>query len=85
MVRLNCSRWLISSYDSFILMCGDYQCVSFWNWRSKSKTVNIADLQGGFMLVRFNNEDGSHGYEMIDFRETMPAAGNETVRIESLY
>jgi hypothetical protein len=33
------------------------------------------------MLVRFNNEDGSHGYEMIDFRETMPAAGNETVRI----
>jgi len=32
------------------------------------------------MLVRFNNEDGSHGYEMIDFRETMPAAGNETVR-----
>ena len=33
------------------------------------------------MLVRFNNEDGSHGYEMIDFRETMPAAGNETVGI----
>lgn len=31
------------------------------------------------MLVRFNNDDGSHGYEMIDFRETMPAAGNETV------
>jgi gamma-glutamyltranspeptidase/glutathione hydrolase len=31
------------------------------------------------MLIRFNNEDGSHGYEMIDFRETMPAAGNETV------
>jgi gamma-glutamyltranspeptidase/glutathione hydrolase len=37
------------------------------------------------MLVRFNNEDGSHGYEMIDFRETMPAAGNETVRIKILY
>lgn len=31
------------------------------------------------MLIRFNNDDGSHGYEMIDFRETMPAAGNETV------
>lgn len=31
------------------------------------------------MLVRFNNDDGSHGYEMIDFRETMPALGNETV------
>ena len=31
------------------------------------------------MLVRFNNDDGSHGYEMIDFRETMPSAGNETV------
>jgi hypothetical protein len=41
----------------------------------------VAYCQGGFMLVRFNNEDGSHGYEMIDFRETMPAAGNETVRI----
>jgi hypothetical protein len=33
------------------------------------------------MLVRFNNEDGTHGYEEIDFRETMPAAGNETVSI----
>lgn len=32
------------------------------------------------MLIRFNNEDGTHGYEQIDFRETMPAAGNETVR-----
>lgn len=31
------------------------------------------------MLVRFNNDDGTHDYEMIDFRETMPAAGNETV------
>ena len=39
----------------------------------------VADMQGGFMLVRFNNQDGSHGYEMIDFRETMPALGNETV------
>lgn len=37
------------------------------------------------MLVRFNNEDESHGYEMIDFRETMPAAGNETVRILEQY
>lgn len=53
---------------------------------------------GGFMLVRYNNEDGSHGYvslpssktsivapdamlhqSEIDFRETMPAAGNETM------
>lgn len=34
---------------------------------------------GGFMLIRFNNPDGSHGYEQIDFRETMPAAGNETM------
>jgi hypothetical protein len=81
MVRRECGRSLISSYDSFIPMCGDYQCLSFWYWRCKSNTVNMADLQGGFMLVRFNNEDGSHGYEMIDFRETMPAAGNETVRI----
>lgn len=32
------------------------------------------------MLVRYNNDDGTHGYEEIDFRETMPAAGNETVR-----
>jgi hypothetical protein len=41
--------------------------------------MSQADDEGGFMLIRFNNEDGSHGYEMIDFRETMPAAGNETV------
>ncbi|EPQ58687.1 gamma-glutamyltransferase [Gloeophyllum trabeum ATCC 11539] len=34
---------------------------------------------GGFMLVRFNQPGGSHDYEMIDFRETMPAAGNETM------
>lgn len=27
------------------------------------------------MLVRYNNPDGSHGYEDIDFRETMPKAG----------
>ena len=32
------------------------------------------------MLVRFNEGNGSHDYETIDFRETMPAAGNETVR-----
>lgn len=38
-----------------------------------------ADQQGGFMVVRFKNDDGSAGYETIDFRETMPAAGNETV------
>jgi len=24
--------------------------------------------QGGFMLVRFNNPNGTHGYETIDFR-----------------
>lgn len=30
------------------------------------------------MLVRYSNETG-RGYEMIDFRETMPAAGNETM------
>ncbi|KAM0745866.1 gamma-glutamyltranspeptidase [Meredithblackwellia eburnea MCA 4105] len=39
---------------------------------------------GGFMLVRFNKEDGSgHAYEMIDFRETMPAAGNETMYLNA--
>lgn len=31
------------------------------------------------MVIRYNKDDGSHGYEQIDFRETMPAAGNETV------
>jgi hypothetical protein len=31
------------------------------------------------MLVRYLNDDGTHGYEEIDFRETMPAAGNVTV------
>ena len=39
MVRLGCSRWLISSYDSFIPLCGDDQCLSFWNWRCRSSTV----------------------------------------------
>ncbi|KAF8824863.1 gamma-glutamyltranspeptidase [Lentinula edodes] len=38
---------------------------------------------GGFMLVRFNNDDGSHDYEMIDFRETMPAAGNEYMYVNN--
>ncbi|KAF5346009.1 hypothetical protein D9758_013874 [Tetrapyrgos nigripes] len=38
---------------------------------------------GGFMIVRFNQEDGSHAYEMIDFRETMPAAGNVSLYTES--
>ena len=33
------------------------------------------------MLVRYNNDDGTHGYEEIDFRETMPAAGNQTVSV----
>ncbi|KIK69082.1 hypothetical protein GYMLUDRAFT_152648 [Collybiopsis luxurians FD-317 M1] len=37
---------------------------------------------GGFMIVRFNTEDG-HDYEMIDFRETMPAAGNETMFVNN--
>jgi gamma-glutamyltranspeptidase/glutathione hydrolase len=32
------------------------------------------------MIVRFNNKNGTgHSYETIDFRETMPAAGNLTV------
>lgn len=35
------------------------------------------------MLVRFNNDDGSHDYEMIDFRETMPAAGNEYMYVNN--
>ncbi|KAJ3716028.1 gamma-glutamyltranspeptidase [Lentinula raphanica] len=38
---------------------------------------------GGFMLVRFNNDDGSHDYEMIDFRETMPAAGTEYMYVNN--
>ncbi|KAK7437861.1 hypothetical protein VKT23_018298 [Stygiomarasmius scandens] len=38
---------------------------------------------GGFMIVRFNQDDGSHAYEMIDFRETMPAAGNESMYNDS--
>ncbi|KAJ7275360.1 gamma-glutamyltranspeptidase [Mycena haematopus] len=36
---------------------------------------------GGFMLVRFPTSDKKHAYEMIDFRETMPAAGNETMYV----
>jgi len=31
------------------------------------------------MVVRYNTEDGGHAYETIDFRETAPAASNETV------
>lgn len=31
------------------------------------------------MLIRFNKEDGTHGYEEIDFREIAPAASYETV------
>ncbi|EIN11385.1 gamma-glutamyltranspeptidase [Punctularia strigosozonata HHB-11173 SS5] len=39
---------------------------------------------GGFMLVRFEDKHGKgHSYEMIDFRETMPAAGNETMYINT--
>ncbi|KDQ59696.1 hypothetical protein JAAARDRAFT_175189 [Jaapia argillacea MUCL 33604] len=38
---------------------------------------------GGFMLVRFNTPSGGHDYEMIDFRETMPAGGNETMYINN--
>lgn len=34
---------------------------------------------GGFMLIRFNNENGTHAYEEIDFRETAPGASNETM------
>ncbi|ORY23689.1 gamma-glutamyltranspeptidase [Naematelia encephala] len=34
---------------------------------------------GGFSLVRFPTGNGSHGYEMVDFRETLPAAGNATI------
>ncbi|KAF8526584.1 gamma-glutamyltranspeptidase [Hysterangium stoloniferum] len=37
---------------------------------------------GGFMLVRFN-KGKTHDYEMIDFRESMPAAGNQTMYIDS--
>ncbi|KAJ7457876.1 gamma-glutamyltranspeptidase [Mycena latifolia] len=36
---------------------------------------------GGFMLVRFPTASGKHAYEMIDFRESMPAAGNETMYV----
>ncbi|KAJ4480098.1 gamma-glutamyltranspeptidase [Lentinula aciculospora] len=35
------------------------------------------------MLVRFNKDDGSHDYEMIDFRETMPAAGTEDMYVNN--
>ncbi|SCZ95106.1 BZ3500_MvSof-1268-A1-R1_Chr11-3g03607 [Microbotryum saponariae] len=34
---------------------------------------------GGFMLVRYNDPSGKFAYENIDFRETMPAGGNETM------
>ncbi|KAK7059876.1 gamma-glutamyltranspeptidase [Favolaschia claudopus] len=36
---------------------------------------------GGFMLVRYPTSSRKHAYEMIDFRETMPAAGNETMYV----
>ncbi|KAK7046979.1 gamma-glutamyltranspeptidase [Favolaschia claudopus] len=36
---------------------------------------------GGFMLVRYPTSSKKHAYEMIDFRETMPAAGNETMYV----
>jgi len=31
------------------------------------------------MIVRYNKAEGGHAYETIDFRETAPAASNETV------
>ncbi|KDE07773.1 gamma-glutamyltransferase [Microbotryum lychnidis-dioicae p1A1 Lamole] len=34
---------------------------------------------GGFMLVRYKDPSGKFAYENIDFRETMPAGGNETM------
>ncbi|KAF9021815.1 gamma-glutamyltranspeptidase [Hymenopellis radicata] len=34
---------------------------------------------GGFMLVRSQGKHGRASYETIDFRETMPALGNETM------
>ncbi|KAF8996182.1 hypothetical protein BDZ89DRAFT_813918, partial [Hymenopellis radicata] len=34
---------------------------------------------GGFMLVRSQGKQGRASYETIDFRETMPALGNETM------
>ncbi|TXT13775.1 hypothetical protein VHUM_01142 [Vanrija humicola] len=34
---------------------------------------------GGFLITRYTNKDGSHGYEQIDFRETAPAGSNETM------
>lgn len=34
------------------------------------------------MIVRYNFKNGTgHSYETIDFRETMPAAGNLTVSL----
>lgn len=36
-------------------------------------------------MVRFLNKNGTVGYETIDFRETMPAAGNETVSILPMF
>nr|UHN91797.1 gamma-glutamyl transpeptidase [Lentinula edodes] len=38
---------------------------------------------GGFMLVRFNKDDGSHDYEMIDFRETSPADAHKYMFVNS--
>lgn len=38
---------------------------------------------GGFMLVRFNKDDGSHDYEMIDFRETSPSDAHEYMFVDS--
>ncbi|EIM86750.1 gamma-glutamyltranspeptidase [Stereum hirsutum FP-91666 SS1] len=37
---------------------------------------------GGFMIVRSQNSS-EHSYEMIDFRETMPGLGNETMYVDS--
>jgi hypothetical protein len=79
---------LIGSNDRFCTLRGHYRWVSLGYWRCECTHIRLrlgisayaADLRGGFMVVRFKNDDGSAGYETIDFRETMPAAGNETVR-----
>jgi len=38
---------------------------------------------GGFGIVRSIEKSGKPSYEMIDFRETMPALGNETLYVNS--
>ncbi|KAF8576568.1 gamma-glutamyltranspeptidase [Ramaria rubella] len=38
---------------------------------------------GGFMTIRYNTSSTTHDYQMIDFRETMPAAGFESLYVNS--